>query len=138
MLDPLSAVFVPASSQRSGLDKSVCQQQIAVFDGKHRFNLTLSHKKTIHVRKKGRRGYSGPALVCRVIYAPISGHFPGAEGLEFMRRNRNIEAWYIPVPGTRTYVPYHVSMPTPYGLATATSTVVEVDVSGRRKVALVR
>ncbi len=138
VLDPLSAVFVPASSQRSGLDAAVCRQQIAIFDGKHRFNLTLSHKKTVQVKKRGKRGYKGPALVCRVMYSPVSGHRPDNDGLEFMRRNRKIEAWFIPVPGTRVYVPYHISMPTPYGLATATSTVFDVSVSGRNNVALVR
>jgi len=138
VLDPLSAVFVPASSKRGGLDTGVCRQQIAIFDGKHRFNLTLSHKKTVRVQKMGRRGYAGPALVCRVMYSPVSGHRPDNDGLEFMRRNRDIEAWFIPVPGTHVYVPYHVSMPTPYGLATATSTVFEVNVPGRNKMALVR
>jgi len=138
VLDPLSALFVPASSQRGGLDAAVCRQQIAIFDGKHRFNLTLSHKKTVHVKKRGRRGYKGPALVCRVMYSPVSGHRPDNDGLEFMRRNRDIEAWFIPVPGTRVYVPYHISMPTPYGLATATSTVFDVGVSGRSNMALVR
>ena len=138
VLDPLSALFVPTSSKRGGLDATVCNQQIAIFDGKHRFNLTLSHKKTVRVKKRGRRGYKGPALICRVIYAPVSGHRPDNEGLEFMRKNRNIEAWFIPVPGTLVYVPYHISMPTPYGLATATSTVFDVKVSGRSNIALVR
>ncbi len=138
VLDPLSAVFAPALSKRGGLDAAICRQQVAIFDGKHRFNLTLSHKRTVQVHKKGRRGYSGPALVCRVMYTPVSGHRPGNKGVVFMRSTRDIEAWFIPVPGSRVYVLYHISIPTLYGLATATSTVFEVNVSGRRKLALVR
>ena len=139
VLDPLSALFVPASSKRGGLDAGVCRQQIAIFDGKHRFNLTLSHKKTVKVQKRGRRGYSGPALVCRVMYAPVSGHRPDNEGLEFMRRNRDIEAWFIPVPGTRVYVPYHISMPTPYGLGDGDVDRPSTSIwQGRSKIALVR
>jgi len=137
VVDPLSAVFIPAASKNGGIDKSICQQKAAIFDGRHRYNLTLSYKRTVRVRGKKARGYSGPALICRVKYTPIAGHRPDNQGLRFMEQTRDIEAWFVPVPGTKFYIPYHVSMPTPYGQASATSTVFDVETTARKKIAVI-
>ena len=53
------------------------------------------------------------------------------------KKTRDIEVWFVPVPGTKFYVPYHVTMPTPYGQASATSTVFDVETNGRKKIAVV-
>ena len=137
VLDPLSAVFIPAAAKNGGIDKSICQQKAAIFDGRHRYNLTLTYKRIVQVKGNRAKGYNGPALICRVTYTPIAGHRPDNEGLRFMEKTRDIEAWFVPVPGTNFYVPYHVSMPTPYGQASATSTVFDVETTGQKKIAVI-
>jgi hypothetical protein len=137
VLDPLSAVFIPAAAKNGGIDKSICRQKAAIFDGRHRYNLTLTYKRTVQVKGKRAKGYRGPALICRVKYTPIAGHRPDDEGLRFMQKTQDIEAWFVPVPGTKFYVPYHVSMPTPYGQASATSTVFDVETTGQKKIAVI-
>jgi len=49
-----------------------------------------------------------------------------------------IEAWLIPVPQANLYVPYHISIPTPWGTATVTAKAFEVAPPGKGKIALVR
>lgn len=137
VLDPLSAVFIPTASKNGGIDKSICQQKAAIFDGRHRYDITLTYKRTVRVKGNRAKGYSGPALICRVQYTPIAGHRPDNEGLRFMQKTRDIEAWFVPVPGTKFYIPYHVSMPTPYGQASATSTVFDVETTGQKKIAVI-
>jgi hypothetical protein len=36
------------------------------------------------------------------------------------------------------YVPYHVTIPTPYGKATATSTAFHVEIPGQKKISVIR
>lgn len=126
VLDPLAGVFLTQLKNKGKNHADACRQKVGIFDGKHRFDLILSHKKTVRVKRSGKRGYSGMAVVCRIRYAPVSGHTPNNKGLVFFEKNKDIEVWLIPVPGTRAYVPYHLSLPTPYGQATAISSVFEV------------
>lgn len=139
VLDPLSAMFFTArSDDGDGLDASVCDRSLPIFDGKQRFDLRLSHKRTVQVRPKGRSGYDGPAIVCKVKYVPIAGYNPGHSGIEFLSDTDDIEVWLIPVPGNGMYVPYHMSVPTPYGTATATATAFNLELAGQKRIALVR
>ncbi|MEM8743269.1 MAG: DUF3108 domain-containing protein [Pseudomonadota bacterium] len=139
VLDPLSAIFFTAKSTVRGEDGSVCPGRIPVFDGKQRFDLVLTHKKTIHVKKKRRKkGYKGTAVVCRIKYEPIAGYKPDNSGVKFMSATDDIEVWLIEVPKNGMYVPYHVTIPTPYGTATATSTAFHVEIPGFEKFAVVR
>lgn len=138
VFDPLSAVFLAGKSTRKGLDTSVCSRRLPIFDGKHRYDVQLSHVRTIKVAPRGRKGYAGPAMVCRAKYHPIAGHRPDHKAVEFMIKTNDIETWLIPVPQANLYVPYHVVIPTPWGTATLTAKTFEVEGAGKKKVALVR
>ncbi|MDA7947923.1 MAG: DUF3108 domain-containing protein [Hyphomicrobiaceae bacterium] len=139
VLDPLSAIFFTAKATNLNEDGSVCPGRVPVFDGKQRFDLVLSHKKTIQVKKKRRKkGYRGPAVVCRIKYEPIAGYKPDNAGVKFMAATDDIEVWLIEVPKNGMYVPYHVIIPTPYGTASATSTAFHVEIPGFEKFAVVR
>jgi len=139
VLDPLSAIFFTAKTSNRNEDGSVCPGRIPVFDGKQRFDLVLTHKKTIQVKKKRRKkGYKGPAVVCRIKYVPIAGYKPDNSGVQFMATTEDIEVWLIEVPKSGMFVPYHVTVPTPYGTASATSTAFQVEIPGHEKFAVVR
>ena len=138
VLDPLSAIFFTARTDKLNADGSVCPGRIPVFDGKQRFDLQLSHKRTVKVKTRGKGGYRGPAVVCRIKYVPIAGYKPGSSGIEFMSETDDIEVWLIKVPGYGRYVPYYVKIPTPYGTASATSTALHIELPGQPKIAIVR
>ncbi len=138
VLDPLTALFYSAQAKRPGQHDSVCNKRVPVYDGLYRFDLQLSHKRTVRVVRKGKSGYVGPAVICRVKFIPVAGHKPAASNTVFMSQTDDIEVWLIPTPEGRMYVPYHVSIPTPYGTAQATSTAMNIEMAGQKRVALVR
>lgn len=137
VLDPLTALFYSGRAKSPGQHESVCKRRVPVYDGLYRFDLQLSHKKTVRVIRKGKSGYSGPAVICRVKFIPVAGHKPSASNTVFMSQTNDIEVWLIPTPGGRMYVPYHVSVPTPYGTAQATSKSISIEMAGQKRVALV-
>ncbi len=127
VLDPLSAVLLLSNV---GADKSgagVCDRHLPIFDGKARYDIQLSHKKTRRVKIAG---YRGPAQICRVKYIPIAGHKPGDDESNFAARNESIEVWMIPISKSRLYVPYYIYIPTPVGAATLTAVSFDVNTPG--------
>lgn len=139
VLDPMSAMFFTAKAGQLNSDGSICPKRIPVFDGKQRFDLVLSHKKTVKVKKRKKRsGYGGMAVVCRIKYIPIAGYKPDNDGVRFMAETDDIEVWLIRVPRKGMYVPYHVVMPTPFGKASATSTAFQVEIPGLDKITVIQ
>lgn len=138
VLDPLSAMFFTAKASNPNPDGSVCPKRVPVFDGKQRFDLVLSHKRTVQVKKRKKGGYGGPAIVCRIKYIPIAGYKPDNSGVKYMEERDDIEVWLIPVPNEDMYVPYHVVLPTPIGKATATTAAFQIETPSRQKITLVR
>ena len=131
-LDPMSAAFLFARSTDTSGDMGVCRQTVPVFDGRMRFDIKLSPKRRIDIPKGG--AYSGPAVVCKAKYVPVSGHRPSNDGVRMLSTTEEIELWMVPMVGTGLYVPYKVSIPTSigYGVATATS----FQVSGAKRASL--
>lgn len=138
VLDPLSALFIAAPPKDASDPGAVCDRRIPVYDGMYRFDLQLSLKKTIRVLKRGKTGYAGPAVICQVKYIPVAGHNPRGSNTVYMMDNNDIEIWLIPLPESGMYAPYHVSIPTPYGTAQATSTAFTIETASRKNIALVR
>ena len=138
VLDPLTALFMTAKAAKPGHHASVCDRRLPVYDGLYRFDLQLSHKKTVRVVKKRKSGYGGPAVICKVKFIPVAGHKPHASQIAFMSRTDDIEIWLMPLPEDDHYVPYHISLPTPYGTAQMTSTALQVVTASRKKFALVQ
>jgi hypothetical protein len=137
VLDPLTALFFATETKGPGHPASVCDRRIPVYDGLYRFDLQLSHKKTVRVLRKGKSGYAGPAVICRVKYIPVAGHSPYASAIAYMAETDDIEVWLIPLPENHMYAPYHMSIPTPYGTAQATSTAFHVETANQKTIALV-
>lgn len=137
VMDPLTALFFSTESRAPGEHSSACDQRVPIYDGKYRFDIQLTHKKTVRVARKGKSGYRGPAVICKVKFIPVAGHRPATKNVMFFSNTDEIEAWLIPLPHGRAYVPYHVTIPTPYGTAKITSVEFHIERSGQKKIALI-
>lgn len=119
VVDPLSALILLTNVGTKKSGKEVCNQRLPIFDGKARYDLVLSYKKTKQV--DGGIHYRGRAFVCKVKFVPIAGHRPGNDDSDFAASNDGIELWMIPISKAELYVPYYIYLPTPVGNATLTS-----------------
>lgn len=137
VFDPMTGLILMSHAKGSGA-RQACERKVPLFDGRHRFDIVLSYKRTKRLRRNGGRGYSGTAVVCRVTFVPIAGHRPSERTTHYMTRNKGIELWLIPAPSFKMYVPYYLKLPTPYGVATATSSKIQIEAPGGARMALVR
>lgn len=53
--------------------KPPCDRKFPVFDGKRRYNITLSGGEMDEIKKSGYSVYSGPALKCVLMVEPVAG-----------------------------------------------------------------
>jgi hypothetical protein len=79
-----------------------------------RYELKLDYKRMEHV--KAEKGYSGPVVVCAVYFTPVAGYIPDRAAIKYLAAQRNIEAWFAPIAGTRILVPFRMMIPTPLGM----------------------
>jgi hypothetical protein len=128
VIDPLSAVLLLSNVGEAKSGTDVCNRRLPIFDGKARYDLQLSYKRTKRV--KTADGYRGPAQVCKVKYIPIAGHKPGDDESGYAARNESIEVWMIPISHSGLYVPYYIYIPTPVGAATLTAARFDVNMPG--------
>lgn len=132
VFDPLSALLAVA---HGGL-ASPCGRRIALFDGKHRFDLVLSFRRQVKITEAKPSGEPGIGFVCRVQYIPISGHKDN-KATHDLAANQGIEVTLRPVPSANLLVPYQVVIPTVVGHAVLQSKVVEITTSAERRIALI-
>jgi len=120
VLDPMTGAFLRARPDLKNADLEICDETIPVFDGKLRFDIVLVPKQQMRVESKKPEGYSGPAAVCGVKFAPISGFRPGDRGIKYMSSHADeIEVWLVLLPSTVMYLPYRISVPTAFGSGSA-------------------
>ena len=112
VIDPASALMMPAIGKGELTDPENCNRTLPVFDGATRFNVVLSYGETRTVEKPG---YAGPVLVCNARYQPIAGHKPDRPGVKFMEDNREMSVWLAPVDGTRVLLPVRIAVRTTIG-----------------------
>ncbi len=113
VVDPMSALLMPAVASKNLTDPANCDRIIPVFDGASRMNVVLSYGETKNVEVPG---YSGPVLVCNARYVPISGHRSERPATKFMQENKDIAVWLAPVEGPRLLFPLKVSVRTMIGM----------------------
>ncbi len=119
-VDPLTAGLIPVSGTGELLTPAACQHTLPIFDGSHRFDVTLSFKRMDNV--KAETGYRGPAVVCGMIYRPIGGYIPGNFRVSYLERNHNMEMWFAPIAGTRLLAVVRITVPTALGTAVLAAT----------------
>ncbi|MEO1264131.1 MAG: DUF3108 domain-containing protein [Pseudomonadota bacterium] len=125
VLDPLGAL-VSLTNPITGRDP--CKRQVAIFDGRQRFALTLTPKRK--VRLSGGTGH-----VCRVRYRPVAGHKADSKENRELAQGRSIEVTLRAVDGADILVPHEVSVPTRAGTAKLMARSVEVLTAGQQRIA---
>jgi hypothetical protein len=120
VLDPMSAELMPVAGTGDPLSPEACHRTLPIFDGRQRFDLSLTFKRFDHV--KAEKGYQGPVVVCMVTYQPIAGHRPGRAAIKYLMATREMEMWLAPIAGTRMLVPFRASVPTLIGQAVLEAT----------------
>lgn len=118
--DPMTASLVRVPGNGDPLRPDACPKQISVFDGRMRFDLSLSYKRMDRV--KAERGYEGPVVVCNVQFTPVSGYVPSRPAIKYLIQQRDIEAWLAPIAATRVLVPFRLVVPTPLGVGVLQAT----------------
>lgn len=121
VLDPLSAVLALSRTSNS----NPCGRKISVFDGKQRFDLSLTYVRQQAVAEARPSGQPGVAFVCKVKYHPIAGHSMNEESRQ-MSHNDGIEVAFRPVPSAALYVPHSISIATMAGTATLTAERIQI------------
>lgn len=114
VVDPISALLMPAVVTGSLTDAANCNRTIPVFDGAARFNVVLTYDETKSVDKPG---YKGPVLVCKARYVAISGHRALRPSTKFMQENKDMSVWLMPVERQRLLVPVKISVRTMVGMS---------------------
>ena len=109
--DPLSAMLIPTGDDP--LAHSNCNHVLSIFDGRRRYDLTLSYKRNDKVALD--RSYAGPVLVCGVVLRPIAGYRADSMLVKYVAGRRDMELWFAPVAGTPVLAPIRVVMPTLVG-----------------------
>jgi hypothetical protein len=120
VLDPMTAELMTVGGSGDPLSPEACRRTLPIFDGRQRFDLTLTFKRFDHV--KAEKGYQGPVVVCMVTYQPIAGHRPGRAAIKYLMATREMEMWLAPIAGTRVLVPFRASVPTLIGQAVLEAT----------------
>ncbi len=136
VMDPMTAIMLISRKGKS--HRTACANTIPIYDGKQRFNLKLSYKRSIRVNRQQSGGYAGPVIICRVRYQPIAGYKPHKKDVKFMASTKAIELWLMPLPKSRNYAPYRFVLPLPVGTAEATLARFDIRNASGRKIALVR
>jgi hypothetical protein len=115
VIDPMTGSLLRVAGTGELMAPDSCRTGTAVFDGRMRYDLKLDYKRMETV--KAEKGYHGPAIVCAVYFTPIAGYVPDRAAIKYLAAQRGMEAWLVPVAGTRVLVPYRVTVPTPLGMA---------------------
>lgn len=115
VLDPMTGSLLRASGSGDPLSPDTCRGTTPIFDGRMRYDLKLEFKRMETVRAD--KGYRGPAVVCGVTFAPLSGYIADRPAIKYLIAQRHMEAWFVPIAGTRVMVPFRVMVPTPFGQA---------------------
>ena len=108
IVDPLTAMLLPAAAAGEGLSPEVCRHTLPIFDGHQRYDLKLAFKRMDKVIAE--KGYAGPVAVCSVHYEPIAGHRASTRLIKFLSEGREMEMALAPFAGTRLLAPFRVSV----------------------------
>ena len=126
VLDPLTAAFLSVRAKGSSSHLDICKRTVPVFDGKQRFDIVLTPKRSERMPEGAPAGVSGPLAVCRVKFVPIGGYRPDHPGIKFMTQTEDIEVWLVSVPRTDLYIPYRIVLPTAWANGVATLSEIEL------------
>lgn len=107
VVDPLTAMLVPADTSGAGLSQDVCRRTVAIFDGRQRYDLKLTFKRMD--KASAKQGYVGPVVVCGLSYQPVSRHRSNPL-VKYLSDGREMEVVLAPVAGTHILAPFGLSL----------------------------
>jgi hypothetical protein len=106
VIDPLSAFLIPGPPDP--MAREGCERNLVMFDGRRRYELALSFKRTDTI--KGDGGKLRMVLVCAIRFKPVSGHRASSQLVKFLAEGRDIEVWLVPVAGTHFLAPVRLAV----------------------------
>lgn len=134
IVDPLSGLLVRVGGAGEVVAADACQRTLQIFDGRRRFDLTLSFKRIEQV--KAAKGYAGPAAVCAVAFKALAGHRPGSPLVKYLGGGRDIELTLAPIAGTRMLAPFRLSIANMLGNMVVEATAFETSTTPDTRAAL--
>lgn len=129
-LDPMSAVLMLTKAD----SRPPCDRRVGIFDGKHRYDVVFTPKRTTRLPAASGNGPAETAYVCRIMYEPVAGHRDN-EDTKAYAANRDAEVTLRRVPGSQMLIPYSVTIPTAWGTGTMVAEKIEVVTAGAGKIA---
>jgi len=109
--DPLTALLLPdEGGGEAGPGKESCDRTLAIFDGRRRYDVVLSFKRTEKTTGDGKR-----LLVCNLVLRPIAGHRADSMIMRYVAGRRDMEIAFVPIAGTHHLAPFRLTLPTLIG-----------------------
>jgi Protein of unknown function (DUF3108). len=124
--DPLSAMLYIASAV-STEPGNPCSTKAPVFDGRRRYNVSMSKIKPVNITMDNGL-YKGPAMLCSIEYKQISGYKPRVlRDTNFPAINAWVGVFPSAVTGRSYAIPLRVWANTQYGVIAAVTSTLKID-----------
>jgi hypothetical protein len=129
--DPLSAVLMLTKAD----SRPPCDRRVGIFDGKNRYDIVLTPKRTMRLPASSSGGPAETGYVCRIMYEPIAGHRDNEDTRSYAS-NRDAEITLRRIPGSEMLIPYSVTIPTTWGNGTMVTERIDIITAAAGKIAL--
>jgi hypothetical protein len=106
IIDPLTATLVPTAAGEP-LAPEACQRTFRIFDGRHRYDLTLSFKRMDNLAAE--KGYAGSVIVCALSYRPLAGQRDLTPLEKYLSEGGEMEVALAPITGIAMLAPVRFS-----------------------------
>lgn len=110
--DPLNAAIHLVTGMTFSEDLP-CGDTVQIFDGRRRYDLTMTHVGTEDIRVRNGQVWDGPATVCELNYEEVAGFKPQPEDDELPRPPMTLHIAHV--EDGDFYIPLRVRAPTPIG-----------------------
>jgi hypothetical protein len=129
-LDPMSAILMLTKAD----NRPPCDRRVGIFDGKQRYDIVLTPKRTTRLPPPSGNGPAETAHVCRIMYEPVAGHRANADTKDYAS-NRDAELVLRRIPGSEMLIPYSVAIPTPWGTGSMVTERIDIVTAAAGKIA---
>ena len=133
VLDPVSAILALIKPDR----RPPCDRRVAIFDGKQRYDIVLSPKRTAPLPSSASGGTAEIGHVCRAMYVPVAGHRDN-DATKTYAANRDVEVVMRRIPGSPMHIPYSVTVPTFWGTGSMVTDRIDIETPSSGRIALTR
>jgi len=129
--DPLSAALAFMGGTNDAVP-NVCDRRLRIFDGRRRFDVALSFKRT-EENVTVPPVFHGTGIICSVQLLPIAGQQAENSALKYLVESKNLEIEYSLIPEVHAFVPVAATLPTLIGTAHVNATGLTVTNSEMRE-----